>query len=257
MPTLVQEPVKTSGRARILLAPVLLSGAVLLWVVAGFNPLLAPLVPAAAEERIGTSIARRLASQLEPGADERLAAAEALTRRLTPHFSLPLPPRVAHLRSPEINGFVLPGGRLLLTTGALEKLDSPESLAFLIGHLLAHLSNHDNLEMLDRGLALAVTSDFLGLGREQVAGWIVDGGILTRQKFRNRQELDADRWSMLALQREFGRVDGAIAFFRTLDAQGWPLSHFDETPASAHARKRALQLMIRDEGWTRTVAFGD
>ncbi|HYD46855.1 MAG TPA: hypothetical protein VEB21_00835, partial [Terriglobales bacterium] len=103
--------------------------------------------------------------------------------------------------------------------------------------------------MLGRGLLLMVAADFAGFGRDTVAGSLVRGGALTRQQFRQRQESDADRYALWLLHRSGGRVEGAFEFLRALEGPVRPLTHFDDSPTAAQARRRAMQKIIREEGW--------
>lgn len=104
-------------------------------------------IPLAWEETLGESTLARLRNEGEevksgPAYD----AVHAVWKRLAP--SLPPSPytfRITVVDAPVVNAFAMPGGYVVVYTGLLEELDSPESLAGILGHEAAHVIRKHSL----------------------------------------------------------------------------------------------------------------
>lgn len=66
------------------------------------------------------------------------------------------PLQVQVVRSNEINAFALPGGHIVVYTGILEKMDSYEEFAALLGHEITHVTNRHSLRSILRTAASSV-----------------------------------------------------------------------------------------------------
>lgn len=63
------------------------------------------------------------------------------------------PLEVKVVESEEVNAFALPGGRIFVYSGILEKMDSYKELTALLGHEISHVINRHSLKAMSRGLA--------------------------------------------------------------------------------------------------------
>ncbi|KAH2840384.1 hypothetical protein KXW36_001407, partial [Aspergillus fumigatus] len=61
------------------------------------------------------------------------------------------------LATPVPNAFALPGGKVFVLQGLLDKAESPDELAGILAHELGHLKHHDNM----RGLIYNGGTSFL------------------------------------------------------------------------------------------------
>ncbi|MCA9771470.1 MAG: M48 family metallopeptidase, partial [Myxococcales bacterium] len=100
-------------------------------------------------------------SPSEPSAtEERLSA---LTNRLASHWEgNPYTFRVSVIDAPEPNAMAMPGGRILVTQGLLDRVESENELASVLGHELGHFHGRDHLRGLGRSAGIALLS--VGLG---------------------------------------------------------------------------------------------
>lgn len=57
------------------------------------------------------------------------------------------------VESEEVNAFALPGGRIFVYSGILEKMDSYKELTALLGHEISHVTNRHSLKSMSRGVA--------------------------------------------------------------------------------------------------------
>lgn len=166
------------GIGRGLLVAALALGAVagLVFVVApGAADRLAELTPPARAARLGEAsaeaAARRYAGRAladaQCRAPEGRRALDALLARLrrgapdAPAFS------VAVLRAPGVNALALPGGRILLFSGMIDAARTPEELAGVLAHELAHVEAKDPLRESYRA---AGTTAVLGMLAGDLAG---------------------------------------------------------------------------------------
>jgi hypothetical protein len=122
---------------------------------------LAPLVPKPIERRIGdasevqvkTIFGRESCS--DPAGQ---AAFSKLVNRLRDSAGLDDDSMTAGvLPTPVPNAFALPGGKVFVLKGLLDKADNPDELAGILAHELGHLKHHDNM----RGLIYNGGTSFL------------------------------------------------------------------------------------------------
>lgn len=195
---------------------------------------LAALVPPEWERALGERVVSHLVAEDELcGEAAGAAALEGLVRRLSastgppaegrtrppaeggtgpPH---PLIVRVAAL--PGINAFAAPGGQIIILKGLIEAAETPEEVAGVLAHEMAHSLEGHPLQGLMRAMGLqllfgAVTGDFGNLD-SAAAGF---GQMLVLFSFTRSDELAADRIAIALLNRAGIRGDGLRGFFERL-----------------------------------------
>ena len=92
-----------------------------------------------------------------------------------------------------VNAFALPGGRIYITTGMLDKLDNEAEMAAVLAHEVAHVSNRHYARNLGRQMMMSWVKKFLG-GSDTA---ILDAGSfitssLTFLRMKREDELEAD-----------------------------------------------------------------
>ena len=145
---------------------------------------LAPLVPYALEKRMGDAadgqIRAMLGGQLCTGAEGQ-AAFTAMVDKIKVAGDLDLPFDAHVLSSGTANALALPGGRVYLLNGLLQKATSPDEIAAIIAHELGHVKHRDNVR---RVIQTGGTSFLFGLLFGDVTG---AGAVI----FVSRAMLDA------------------------------------------------------------------
>lgn len=121
--------------------------------------------------------------------------------------------------APEVNAFAAPGGVIVVFSGLLREAESPEELAGVVAHEVAHVELRHSLRAAVKGLGLrAALSLVFGDG----AGGALAGAAadLTELKFSRDAEREADREGLRRLQA--ARVDpqGMLRFFARLEGEG-------------------------------------
>ena len=122
---------------------------------------LAPLVPRPIERRIGDASEVQVKAIFGRNACEDAAGTAAfikLVNRLRDAAGLDDDSMTAGvLPTPVPNAFALPGGKVFVLKGLLDKAESPDELAGILAHELGHLKHYDNM----RGLIYNGGTSFL------------------------------------------------------------------------------------------------
>ena len=112
---------------------------------------LTPLIPLSFERRLGAMADNQVRSifggRTCSNAEGQAAFAKLVeTLRQGSHLEMPLQTEVVSSRI--ANAFALPGGKIYLLNGLLQKAQSPDELAGVIGHEMGHVSHRDHLRMM-------------------------------------------------------------------------------------------------------------
>jgi Zn-dependent protease with chaperone function len=191
---------------------------------------LAPLVPYSVEQRIGDAVDVQVrtifGSKVCDGAEGRAAFASMVEKiRVAGGIQRPLDAQVLPHALP--NAFALPGGRIYLLNGLLQKAENPDEVAGVIAHELGHAHHLHNMRMLIHN---GGTSFLVGLlfGDITGASAVIFGARQVLQASHSREaEQEADDFAY-ATMRKLGRspVPMAEMLFRITGAQGKKLGGF-------------------------------
>lgn len=168
-----------------------------------------------------------------------------------------------------VNAVALPGGRIIIFQGLIEKAKSPEEVAGVLGHEMGHVRHRDTMQALIRQLGLSV---ILG-GFSGDAGGYVNGALAL--SYGREAEAKADQASIEALRRAnispldtagfFNRMaKGEKAMGRMADALSYMSSHplsdsRRKAFAASHAKNRSYQPALSPAEWRalRTMCRDD
>jgi predicted Zn-dependent protease len=153
------------------------------------------------------------------------------------------------------NAFVLPSGKIGVTTGLLALVRNDDQLATVLGHEVGHVVARHAAE---RYSTTALTS--IGLrGVQSAAGDYAQaagaiGGLGAQLglllPFSRNHELEADRLGVDYLQRAGFRPSEAVALWRLMAAQRQSSTpQFASTHPSDSTRIAALEQYIASRGW--------
>ena len=178
------------------------------------------LVPPDAEARV---LSTWTPSDLAPVAadDGRAVKTEELLARLASHWTdAPYTFRLRVSDSETPNAMAMPGGLIIVTTGLLDRVDSENELAFVLGHELGHFRNRDHIRHLGRGIAIALLFAVIG-SSEGSADFGLLVTDLTFRSFSREQESDADAFGLDIVYEEYGHVNESWRFFyRLIEEEG-------------------------------------
>ena len=139
--------------------------------------------------------------------------------------------QVSLIRSPQINAFCLPGGKIVVYTGILPITQNETALATVLGHEMAHAtSRHGSQRVLEQNLAqTALTGVAMSLSdmdydkQRAVMGALGAGtqfGVL--MPFSRKHESEADAIGLLYMGRAGYDPRESIRFWQRMENVGGP-----------------------------------
>lgn len=154
------------------------------------------------------------------------------------------------------NAFVLPSGKIGVTTGLLAMVRNDDQLATVLGHEVGHVVARHAAERYSNSAATGlVLSGVRGVAGDyaQAAGAI--GGLGAQLgvllPFSRRDELEADRLGVDYLERAGYRPSEAVALWRLMAAQqNGSTPEFASTHPADSTRIAALEQYIASRGWS-------
>jgi Zn-dependent protease with chaperone function len=193
---------------------------VVFWMVSGgFTGLIVSLIPQGVESSLGETLADAQVVDAVVCSDPVLVGAveEILVRLVEAMDDTGYTFRVRVIRSDDINAFALPGGEIFFHTALLEKAESVDEVAAVMGHEVQHVLLQHGLRGMVRsaGISLGVGLIF-GDASETVAMLATYAGGLTDLKFGRDQERDSDSEGVALMARAGFDPHGAVRFFGML-----------------------------------------
>jgi len=165
---------------------------------------LAPLVPHAVEKRIGDAVdkqVRLLFGGKVCDRPEGQAAFAAMVEKLRIAGAVDQPLEAQVLSASLPNAFALPGGKVYLMDGLLQKAQSPDEIAGVIAHELGHVQHRDNLRKV---IQTGGTSFLIGLLFGDITGGsavIFASRSILDASYSRDAETDADAFATRAMHR--------------------------------------------------------
>ncbi|MCM8822336.1 MAG: M48 family metallopeptidase [Candidatus Omnitrophica bacterium] len=129
-----------------------------------------------------------------------------------------LPYKFKVIEKNEVNAFSIPGGFVYVYTGLLKQIDSPDELACVIGHEVAHICNRDAVHRLEKQILYSIPAGILfGSGRQKAIQQAADTIFtISMLKYSRTQEIQADTLGMTYAFRANFNPEGMISFFRKM-----------------------------------------
>lgn len=237
-------------------------------------PQAAVLVPPPWERELGVRLHARVVDYLADSkgegqgvcasADGR-AALQRLTGRLAAPLETPYGFRVTVLDIAAANAVALPGGYIIVFRGMLELAESPDELAGVLAHEMAHVVARHPLRNLIRtsGLRLLASAMF---GSSLGEGLLASASAAAVQGAYGRAaEAEADRRAVALLRRAGLRTTGLADLFERLaearpevpEALAWLATHPSSAERAERARAAASEgaPALSDAGWRSLEAI--
>jgi Zn-dependent protease with chaperone function len=131
------------------------------------------------------------------------------------------PIRLTLVKSDVVNAYALPGGQVVVYTGLLKKIESPEALAALLAHESSHVNERHSLRSLLRnaanGILLSlVFNDVTGISAVLVSNMSTLNGL----RYSRSLEAEADEEGMNLLLANQVDLNGMRALMQTLQKEG-------------------------------------
>jgi Zn-dependent protease with chaperone function len=171
--------------------------------------LIATWIPPSWEDRIGEHVEQAWFPERKrcSGADGTRAL-QALSDRIWPADGAG-EVKLFVIKEGDTNAFAVPGHRIVVFSGLIDRASSPEMVAGVIAHEMGHVELHHPMRGLihQLGLGAALTLIF---GDSSLAGM---GQLALALSYSRDMEREADRRGIELLQKAGIRADGMAAFF--------------------------------------------
>ncbi|MFW2178228.1 MULTISPECIES: M48 family metallopeptidase [unclassified Moraxella] len=155
------------------------------------------------------------------------------------------------IKSNQLNAYVLPGGKIMIYSGIIDRLNLTDAeIAAIIGHEMAHALREHARERMSRQVAtqtgIGIAASVLGLsqGQAQLAGLAGDLGLSLPNS--RTQETEADLIGLELMARAGYDPNSAVTLWRKMqsaEGQGEPPQFLSTHPVSA-TRIANLQAMM-------------
>jgi predicted Zn-dependent protease len=231
----------------------LVGGAI--WGVPFIADRIAPHLPVALEMRLGAAVDAQVrqalgasagGKPLECGAGDspRAVAARAALAKLVATLEgaagLPLPVRTLVVRHADVNAITLPGGRIYVFDGLLNKADSVDEVAGVLGHEIGHVAHRDGTKSVLEagGLSLLfgmLLGDFTGGGAVVVATRTV-----LQTAYSRTAEAAADEFGASLMYKVGGDPQALGAILLRISGTAAVMPHFLLDHPAAQARADAI-----------------
>lgn len=206
------------------------------------------------ETEIGFGIAAVIAGRFPLTEDEGLleyvnlvgrTVAEQSPRRHEVAF------RFGVVETDDVNAFAAPGGFILITRGALSRMDDEAVLAGVLAHEVAHVDEKHVLEEIRRSSVVQSARD-----EGVLVGPVLDriselGGSLLFTGLSRSDELEADSLALIYAGAAGYRADGLVRFLERLDGEEAGEGRLRELTATHPAvpdRLAALRRQLQSRG---------
>lgn len=157
---------------------------------------------------------------------------------------------------PEVNAFVLPGGKVGFFRGLMETAASDDEIAAVVGHEVAHVAARHSAERLSQQMALelgvslasAALAEEYGQHAETIAGALGAGALYgVILPYSRMQELEADRLGVALMQVADFDPQGALSFWRRMTADGEAALEWLSTHPTDERRLDTLATLVAED----------
>ena len=126
-----------------------------------------------------------------------------------------LPPEIKitvhYMHDDTVNAFATLGGNIFIYRGLIKRLSSENSLAFLLGHEIAHVKYRHPIKSLGRGIVISIAMTAIMENTDSLV--LGDAGMLTILKFSRDMEKQSDEEAMKTLNLLYGHLAGGAKLF--------------------------------------------
>lgn len=259
--TAAQAPIQKHGAGGgrgLIIGLTAVAAGLALFVFVGMPALSGPLAratPIEYERRMGDSYNAQISALFPACEDEAGQAVLAdLGSRIAAQADSPFEIRVRAVHAPMVNAFALPGGHVLVTGDLIAEAESPDELAAVLAHEVAHVERRHVMQGVWRSLGVGVLLDLVvggGTGAGQQA--VLLAGQASELSFGREAEREADAAGRGYLHAAGLSSRGMAPFFeRMAEQEGQTSEEVDEVaewwmthPNTAH-RIRAARADERD-----------
>jgi Zn-dependent protease with chaperone function len=192
------------------------------------------------------------------------AALQGLADRLSDQSGSPFPIRARVVRAPMVNAFALPGGYIMVTGDLIEAAESPDEVAGVLAHEIAHVERRHVMQSVWRSLGAGMLLDLVvggGTGAGQQA--VLLAGQASELSFGRQAETEADDVGRGLLHQQGLSSRGMGDFFERMaedeidapervdEVSEWWMTHpnTERRIAAARAAERGGEAALTEQEW--------
>ncbi len=160
------------------------------------------------------------------------------------------------VQSEQVNAFCMPSGKIVFYEGILKYADTPDYIAVVMGHEIAHaVAKHGNERMSQQAalnLVGGVASDVIGAKKGAVAqslfnlGFNVGSQLGVILPYSRKHEYEADRIGVYLMDLAGYDIKAAPKFWEKMSAKGGSDSDFFSTHPTDSKRIAALNKVVAE-----------
>ncbi|MGH8177416.1 MAG: M48 family metallopeptidase [Steroidobacter sp.] len=212
-------------------------------------------IAAGAQEAYRQELAKAREQQALNANQQMHQRVQAITQRLIPQTSVFRPDatqwawEVNVQTSKDVNAYCMPGGKIMVYTGLIEKLNATDAeIAAVIGHEIAHALREHSRERISRAyaeqLALAGIAVATGAGENTMAIANQVSAVTFSLPHSREQEAEADRIGLELMARAGYDPNASVSLWEKMSQLGGGGPEFLSTHPSGQSRIRDLQAAI-------------
>ena len=252
-PSNLQKNAPPSNRQIIVIIGIFLATiAIIFWLLGLFMNGIIAAIPPEVEQKLGAVIVpvyeKKAKSSPQQNTLNRLL--DRLEKKLPSEQYAQRDYQVLYIPEPTINALALPGDKIVIYQGLLEKVKSENELMMILGHELGHFAQRDHLRGLGNALLIrAFLGFFLGdLGILQIpVGNSIE--VIANAQYSQSQETKADAFGLALLDRTYGHVAGATNFFTRLSKEENKSISFLSTHPTSQKRIKKIERLIKQNNY--------
>ena len=192
------------------------------WGVPVFAGPLARATPIQMEKDMGRSFDAQMGAMFRRCEGEAgQGVLDELGTRLSMQSDTPFDVRVRAVQAPFVNAFALPGGSVLVTDDLIREAETPDELAAVVAHEVAHIEKRHVMQAVWRSLGVGLLLDAVvggGTGAGQQA--VLLAGQATDLRYGREAELEADARGQALLTAAGMSSQGMAPFFARMHGEG-------------------------------------
>ncbi|MDQ3277610.1 MAG: M48 family metallopeptidase [Bacteroidota bacterium] len=130
------------------------------------------------------------------------------------------PIEITMIKSKTVNAYALPGGQVVVYSGIIDKIKTPEELVALLAHEATHINERHSLRSLLRSAANGILISVIFGDASGISGALISGAeTLFRLQYSRSLETEADRKGMDLMMANGVDVKGMKGLMQTLQEE--------------------------------------
>jgi predicted Zn-dependent protease len=160
--------------------------------------------------------------------------------------------QLLYVPEPTVNALAVPGDKIIIYQGLLEKMDSENELVMILGHEIGHFAHRDHLKKIGNILLMKLLLSFFWGQGDIVSSGANLTNLIVNSQYSQQQETEADKFGLDLLHQYYGHVAGAADFFEKLQQENQPSNPiaFLSTHPLPEKRVTRLKQLIQENNYS-------